>query len=187
MKEIKKHDPVFYLRHYFLYLGFFFSFFIFSTQVVFNTQVYAEAPVKLDVFESVVIKVIDGDTVRLKDGTLLVYLGIDAPELKRKVDNVWVYDPEPYAEEAAKFNKAMVEGKKVIVEIDPVKKHDRFGRLMAYVYVDKVLAAEELLRNGLAKADSPSLLMKHRIRFWSLEEMAWTGKKGLWADENPSP
>ncbi len=182
MKKIKKHYPAFYLRRYFPSLGFFFfSFFVFSTEV------HAEAPVKLDVFESVVIKVIDGDTVRLKDGTLVVYLGIDAPELKRKVDNAWVYDPEPYAEEAAKFNKAMVEGKKVIVEIDPVKKHDRFGRLMAYVYVDKVLAAEELLRNGLAKANSPSLMMKHRIRFWSLEEMAWTGKKGLWADENPSP
>ncbi len=182
MKEIKKNHPAFYLRHYFPYLGFFFfSFFVLSTQV------HAEAPVKLDVFESVVIKVIDGDTVRLKDGTLVVYLGIDAPELKRKVDNIWVYDPEPYAEEAAKFNKAMIEGKKVIVEIDPVKKHDRFGRLMAYVYVDKVLAAEELLKNGLAKADSPSLFMKHRIRFWSLEEMAWTGKKGMWADKNPSP
>ncbi len=182
MKEIKKHYPAFYLRRYFPYLGFlFFSLFVFSTEV------HAEAPVNLDVFESVVIKVIDGDTVRLEDGTLVVYLGVDAPELKRKVDNAWVYDPEPYAEEAAKFNKAMVEGKKVIVEIDPVKKHDRFGRLMAYVYVDKVLAAEELLRNGLAKADSPSLLMKHRIRFWSLEEMAWTGKKGLWADENNSP
>ncbi len=182
MKELKKPKLAFSIRHYFTYLGiFFFSLFIFSTQV------YAEAPVKRDVFESVVIKVIDGDTVRLEDGTLLVYLGIDAPELKRKVDNAWVYDPEPYAEEAAKFNKAMVEGKKVIVEIDPVKKHDRFGRLMAYVYVDKVLAAEELLRNGLAKANSPSLSMKHRIRFWSLEEMAWTGKKGLWADENSSP
>lgn len=182
MKEIKKQKLPFFISNYLPYLSV-----LFFSLLVLNGQVLAEALVNSDVFESVVIKVIDGDTVRLEDGTLVSYLGIDAPELKRKVDNAWVYDPEPYAEEAAKFNKAMVEGKKVIVEIDPVKKHDRFGQLMAHVYVDKVLAAEELLRNGLAKAESPSLLMKHRIRFWSLEEMAWTGKKGLWADESRTP
>jgi len=182
MREIKKQKTAFsrfrYLPPVMIFL---------LAWVVFEGQVHAEAVVNPDVFESVVIKVIDGDTVRLKDGTLVRYLGIDAPELKRKVDNKWIYDPEPYAEEAAKFNKTLVEGKKVLVEIDPVQKHDRFGRLLAYIYVDKILANEELLKNGLARAKTPSLFMKHRIRFWSLEEMAWTGKRGLWADEGNTP
>lgn len=182
MRKIKKQNPVFSVFNRLSSLGV-----LFFTFLVFSHQVYAEEIINPDVFEAVVIKVIDGDTVRLEDGTLVNYLGIDAPELKRKVDNVWVYDPEPYAEEAARFNRSMVEGKKVIIEIDPVKKHDRFGHLLAYVYVDKILANEELLKIGLAKAKSPSLFMKHRVRFWSLEEMAWTSKKGIWSDENRAP
>lgn len=181
MREIQKQKSAFSIFNFTVLSIFFLSSFVLVPQI------YAETVINPDVFESVVIKVIDGDTVRLEDGTVVRYMGIDAPELKRKVDNVWVYDPEPYAEEAAKFNKSMVEGKKVIVEIDPVKKHDRFGRLLAYIYVDKILANEELIKKGLAKAKSPSLFMKHRVRFWSLEEMAWTGKKGLWADENSKP
>lgn len=172
-------------------------FFIFSLSLalilstVFFSGRYVEAseatnqPVgKADVFKGEVFKVIDGDTIRLKDGTLIRYIGIDAPELRRKVDNRWVYDPEPYAEEAAEFNRKMVEGKEVLIETDPVKKHDKFGRLLAYIYIDKVLVSEELLKRGLAKTKTPSLFMKHRIRFWSLEEMAWTSNLGIWANED---
>lgn len=147
-----------------------------------GTLIHAEETTEGELFKSNVIKVIDGDTIRIKDGTLIRYIGIDTPELKRKVDDVWVYDPEPFAEEAAKFNQNMVEGKEILIEIDPVQKHDKYGRLLAYVYVDKVLVNEELLREGLARTMTPSLFMKHRVRFWSIEEMAWTGKRGLWAN-----
>ncbi len=182
MSTLKKQKNTFSAFHYLSGLAF-----LFFTLFIFEAQVRAEGVINKDVFESVVIKVIDGDTVRLKDGTLVRYLGIDAPELKRKVDNVWIYDPEPYAEAAAKYNKSLVEGKPVIVEIDPVQKHDQYGRLLAYIYVDKVLANEEMLRKGFARAKTPSLFMKHRIRFWSIEEMAWTGKLGLWSDEDKKP
>jgi len=37
---------------------------------------------------------------RLDDGRLVRYLGIDAPELRKKVGGSWVYDPQPFAEEA---------------------------------------------------------------------------------------
>ncbi len=134
-------------------------------------------------FKADVAEVIDGDTIRLKDGRLVRYIGIDAPEMRRKAGNLWVYDPEPFAEEATKLNRKLVEGKEVLIEVDPVGRNDKFDRLLAHVYVDKVLVNEELLRAGLAKTFIPSLLMKHRIRFWSIEEMAWTNKRGLWSIE----
>ncbi len=172
-----------------------FFYFSFCLTLIFSMFWFAGTPVeaseatnqpvgKADVFKAEVFKVIDGDTIRLKDGTLIRYLGIDTPELRRKVDNRWVYDPEPFAEEAAEYNKKMVEGKEVLIETDPVQKHDKFGRLLAYIYIDRVLVNEELLKQGLAKTKTPSLFMKHRIRFWSLEEMAWTSKRGLWANED---
>ncbi len=140
-----------------------------------------------NLFKSRVINVVDGDTIRIKDGRLIRYLGIDSPELRRKIDNVWVFDPEPFAREAAKFNEDLVGGKEVLIEVDPVQRQDKYGRLLAYVYVDKTLVNEELLKAGLAKTMTPSLFMKHRIRFWSIEEMAWTAKRGLWSLEENTP
>ena len=139
-----------------------------------------------NLFESMVTKVIDGDTIRLEDGRLVRYLGIDAPELRKKVKSLWVYDPQPFAEEAAKLNKNLVEGKKVLIELDPVlPRQDKFGRLLAYVFIDKIMVNEELVKRGLAKAETHHpLIMKYRKRFWSLEEGAWTGKRGLWAEQN---
>ncbi|MFQ5588022.1 MAG: thermonuclease family protein [Nitrospiria bacterium] len=177
MKQLKQGISI---SSFFKFAPYFFSIAIVLSSLI--APVYAEETSSEDLFKSRVISVIDGDTIRIKDGTLIRYIGIDTPELKRKIDNAWVYDPEPFAEEAAKFNQKMVAGKEVLIEVDPVQRHDKFGRLLAYVYVDKVLVNEELLKEGLAKTKTPSLFMKHRIRFWSLEEMAWTAKRGLWAN-----
>ncbi len=174
----KKQNPIYSFRK----LSFLFAPILALSFFIFN-PVHAEEAPEPEVFKSKVIKVIDGDTVRLKDGTLVRYLGIDSPELKKKVDDVWIYDPEPFAEAAAKFNQELVEGKEVLVEIDPAQRNDQYGRLLAYVYVDKVLVNEELIKAGLARTMIPSLFMKHRIRFWSIEEMAWTAKRGLWAND----
>lgn len=159
----------------------FFSLFFITVLLVFSFTPVVSAQ---ELFESRVIKVIDGDTVRLENGRVVRYLGIDAPELRKKVDNRWVRSPEPYAEEATAFNKKLVEGKKVMIEIDPAKKRDQFGRLTAYVYLveSKLLANEELLKAGLARAEKTPVFMKHRKRFWSIEEMAWHDKRGMWAE-----
>ncbi|MFQ5542997.1 MAG: thermonuclease family protein [Nitrospiria bacterium] len=155
------------------------SCFLFATVILISVNPLFAAN---KVFEADVLKVIDGDTIRLKDGRLIRYLGIDAPDLKRKINDVWTYAPQPFAEEAAKLNKELVEGKRVLIALDPtLKEHDKYGRLLAFVYIDKIMVNEELLKRGLARTDIPSLFMKHRIRFWSLEEIAWTGKNGLWA------
>lgn len=160
--------------------------FLLTLLLIFSLNTFASAQ---ELFESKVIKVIDGDTIRLENGRVVRYLGINAPELRKKIDNRWVHNPEPYAEEATAFNKKLVEGKKVLIEIDPAKKRDQFGRLTAYVYLveSKLLANEELLKAGLARAEKTPVFMKHRKRFWSIEEMAWHDKRGMWAEPPSTP
>ncbi|HIE65897.1 MAG: thermonuclease family protein [Nitrospira sp.] len=144
---------------------------------------------RADVFEAKVLKVIDGDTIRLEDGRLVRYLGIDAPEVRKKVGGKWVFDPEPFSEAATALNKKLVEGRPVIIQIDPQRPRDRFGRLLAYVFVEnekKYFVNVELLKQGLAKVKNMPLGTVHRVRFFSAEEVAWTDKRGVWS-ENGNP
>jgi len=95
--------------------------------------------------EAKVGRVVDGDTIELTDGRLVRYIGIDAPEVRRRArpgdrewrtggGNRWVEDPQPFGHAATEANRALVEGKRVRLEYD-VQTRDRFGRLLAYVYV----------------------------------------------------
>ena len=94
-------------------------------------------------------EVIDGDTIVLRDGRKVRYLGINAPE-----------HGQPYAREATNFNRRLVGGLPVRLEFDQVRE-DRHGRLLAYVYATKcevrgakcgqeTLVNEQLLAEGLA-------------------------------------
>jgi micrococcal nuclease len=139
---------------------------------------------RTDVFDIKVLKVIDGDTIRLEDGRLVRYLGINAPEVRKKVGGKWVFDPEPFGEAATALNRKLVEGKTVRLQIDPARPRDRFGRLLAYVFVEnerKYFVNVELLKQGLAKMDIMPLGTEHRKMFWSAEESAWTDKRGVWS------
>ena len=100
--------------------------------------------------EAVVRRVVDGDTIELADGRLLRYIGIDAPELRRREGMHWVMKPDPFGREAAEANKRLVEGKRVRLEYD-VQTHDRYGRLLAYVYVDDRMVNAALLEDGYAR------------------------------------
>jgi micrococcal nuclease len=82
--------------------------------------------------------VIDGDTIEiaLPDCALEIVrqervrlIGIDTPETVHP-DR----EPEPFGQEASDFMKRLLEGREVMLELD-VEPRDRFGRLLAYVYV----------------------------------------------------
>ncbi len=100
-------------------------------------------------------RVVDGDTIEVSDGAgarqLVRYLGIDAPELRRRgPDGHWIYDPQPYAKAAFEANRRLVEGRQVRLEYD-AETRDRYGRLLAYVYVESRLINAELVELGLAR------------------------------------
>lgn len=124
-------------------------------------------------------RVIDGDTVELSNAKLVRYIGIDTPEVRRKIAGAWQYDPEPYALQASDYNKDLVEGKKVILEFD-MEKQDKYNRWLAYVYIDGKMANEELLKEGYAKLLVIPPNTKYYTRLKAAQNEANEAKRGIW-------
>jgi len=136
--------------------------------------------------EATVRHVIDGDTIELTDGRLVRYLGIDAPEARRKRGGRWLSDPDPSAAQATEANRRLLARKRVRLEFD-VQTHDRYGRVLAYVYVPtdegrEVMVNEELLRVGFAQPLTIPPNVKYAERFRALAEEARQQRRGLWRD-----
>ena len=124
---------------------------------------------------AVVRRVVDGDTVVLTDGQRIRYIGVDTPELHHPRKPV-----EAYAREAKEFNRRLVEGKKVRLEYD-VQRYDRFGRVLAYVYLeDGTFINAELLRQGYAQLLTIPPNVKHADQFKPLVREAREAGRGLW-------
>ncbi len=124
--------------------------------------------------EYLVVKVIDGDTIELSSGEKVRYIGVDTPELHHPQKSV-----EYFAREAYEANRRLVEGKKVRLEFD-VQKQDRYGRLLAYVYVDGIMVNEWLVANGYARVATFPPNVKYAERFLELEREARRLELGLW-------
>jgi len=139
----------------------------------------SEAPT-VDIGDSgrtyVVARVIDGDTLLLVGGERVRLLGIDTPESVAPGRPV-----EPLGREASAFTERLAEGKAVRLGFDK-ERTDRYGRLLAYVYVGEVLLNEEIIRAGLSEAQPQhpySGVMKRRFR--DAEQEARERRRGLWA------
>ncbi|MDD3295992.1 MAG: thermonuclease family protein [Candidatus Omnitrophica bacterium] len=126
-----------------------------------------------------VTEVIDGDTVRLSDGKLLRYIGIDTPEVRIKQKKEFIYSPQPFALEAKELNKRLVQGKRVRVELD-VEKTDRYGRLLGYCFVGDVFINSELLKEGFAVLYTYPPNIKYTDELIASQKEARRQKKGLW-------
>lgn len=140
--------------------------------------------------DTVVSRVIDGDTVELSDGRHLRYIGINTPEVRRKIGDRWIEDPEPFGREAAERNRQFVEGKHVRLEFD-VQRRDHYDRLLAYVYVagakpggatdgPDILVNAELLREGFAQPMTIPPNVKYAELFRRLTREARENRRGLW-------
>ena len=121
--------------------------------------------------ESLVVRVIDGDTVELADGSRVRYLCIDTPERG-----------ELFYDEASERNRELVDGKGVRLELG-VEDIDRYGRLLRYVYVDDIFVNAELVSGGYARTlifdeDEP-----HAELLRQLEAEAKAADRGRWALE----
>ncbi len=96
------------------------------------------------------VRVIDGDTIELSNGVIVRYLGIDTPEVD-----------EPLGKKATEANRKLVEGKKVRLEYD-VQKQDKYGRTLAYVYLeDGTFVNCELVRLGCAEINTYHTNIEH--------------------------
>lgn len=136
-----------------------------------------------------VIKVIDGDTVRLSNGKLLRYIGIDTPEVRHKTPEGFVYQPQAFSLEAKELNRQLVEGKPVRIEYD-VEKSDKYERALGYCFVQtlprrEVMVNELILEEGLGVLLTMPPNVKYVDRFVQAQTFARAQKKGIWATYEP--
>jgi len=95
-----------------------------------------------------VLRVIDGDTIVVEiDGRRerVRYIGIDTPEMNDQREAIVAR-----AQDATGANERLVGGKAVRLEFD-VQRRDKYGRLLAYVWVGDTMVNEELVREGFAE------------------------------------
>jgi micrococcal nuclease len=132
------------------------------------------APVTLD---ATVVRVVDGDTVHVRVGDRLEkvrYIGVNAPEVHhpRKGE-------EPGGREAWRANHRLVAGRAVRLELD-VQSRDRYGRLLAYVWVGDRMVNAELVRGGYAQVMTIPPNVRYQAMFLALQRDARDAGRGLW-------
>lgn len=137
----------------------------------------AAAPAASSDLTGVVVRVVDGDTVHVKLGDRIEkvrYIGVNTPELHHPTKG-----REPGGGEAARVNEELVGGKRVRLELD-VQSRDRYGRLLAYVWVGDVMVNAELVRRGYAQVMTVPPNVRHQGLFLIIEREARTVGRGLW-------
>jgi micrococcal nuclease len=129
-----------------------------------------------------IVRIVDGDTlVAAKNGVedTVRLIGIDTPELYvegKKVD-------DPQAISALEYAKAALTGRYVELELD-MDERDRYGRLLAYVWLYDTMLNKLLLENGIARVATYPPNVKYLDEFLILEKYAKEKKLGIW---NPKP
>ena len=84
---------------------------------------------------------------------------------------------------ATAFTKSLVGKKRVRIEFD-VEKRDRYGRLLAYVYLpDGRMLNAELVKEGYAQVYTFPLNVKYVDMFLKLQEEARENNRGLWSED----
>lgn len=138
---------------------------------------------KTDIEGIKVKEVIDGDTVVLENGRILRYIGIDTPEVRKYIGDNWVYEPQPFGLEAEEFNRSLVEGKYIKIEFD-VQKTDKYGRLLAYCFVNDTFVNAKILEEGFALLYTRPPNVKYVDIFVSSQKKAREEKRGIWKTES---
>lgn len=134
-----------------------------------------------------VTRAIDGDTIKLavpdrrKRTTTVRLWGVDTPETKKPDTPIQHFGPE-----AAAFTARQTEGKTVRLELYPLDTRDRYGRLLAYVYLpDGRMLNRVLVKEGYGLAD-PRYEHKYKSEFARLQREAIKARRGLWKNATPS-
>ena len=126
-----------------------------------------------------VVRVIDGDIIQVccvfGDRVKVHYIGVDTPETHHPMRGV-----EPYGMEAAEANRKLVDGKTVRLEFD-VQQLDRYGRTLAYVYLeDGTFVNAWLVEHGYAMVMTVPPNVKYQDLFLRLQREARDAGRGLW-------
>jgi len=124
--------------------------------------------------------VVDGDTLRLADEmrTRIRLIGVDTPETVKSGTSV-----QPFGPEASQFTKDAIarNGNKVRISFDG-DQVDKYGRTLAMVWLGEVLLNEQLIREGLGRAQLQYKYSREmKDRFQAAEDLAKREKRGIWS------
>ncbi len=124
-----------------------------------------------------VTRVVDGDTIEV---SLRGRTVVDTPETVHPSEPVECFGPE-----ASSFTSARLSGQRVRLEFD-VERTDRYGRTLAYVWLDDKLFNRSLVRQGFAKVSTYPPNVKYVERFSAAQRAARYSDAGLWGATCPS-
>ncbi len=163
-------------------------------------------------------RIVDGDTLKLTSGDRIRMIGIDTPESRdnakaerdSKRSGQDIKTIIKMGNEAKNFLKSLgLEGKEVYLEFD-VQQRDKYGRLLAYVFVDTGIKRGDpldfkfnsdyyfdyfnnrwmhfinasIVKAGYAQPMTIPPNVKYADLFRKLYKNAREKKRGLWTDEN---
>jgi len=133
-------------------------------------------------------RAVDGDTLKLLDGQRVRLIGVDTPEYHysdkllrdAKRTHKDIATIQSLGKKASDYTKALIAGKKVRLEFD-VEKHDKYGRLLAYVYLDDgTFVNAKILEEGYGQVMTIPPNVRYAKHFLKLEQEARDKHKGLW-------
>ncbi len=131
--------------------------------------------------EAAVVRVVDGDTIVVDRGRgdeRLRYIGMDTPETVKPGSPV-----EWMGREASAANRALVEGRTVVLEKD-VSETDHYGRLLRYVWLPADgnwrLVNLELVRDGYARVSTYPPDVRYAALYLAAQVDAREHDRGLW-------
>ena len=113
--------------------------------------------------------VVDGDSIELADGRRVRYLGINTPE-----------HGQPFFEEATAANRRLTEGQTAWMVLD-TQQTDRYGRILAYLWVGDRFINLELVGQGYANAYTAPPNVRYSEEILAAEKKARKAQVGLWA------
>lgn len=128
--------------------------------------------------DGLVVRVVDGDTIHVRIGGRVEkvrYIGVNTPELHHPTRR-----EEPGGRQAHAANRRLVEGKRVRLDLD-VQSRDRYGRMLAYVWIGETMVNAELIRLGFAQVMTVPPNVRHQALFLKLQRAAREAGRGLWA------
>ncbi len=132
----------------------------------------------------IIVHIYDGDTFKVRfnrSEERLRLLGVDAPEIGDPSEEV-----DLWARLARRFSLYYLLKKQVTLTFER-ERTDRYGRLLAYLWLENGFLFNELIiKQGLARcfeAASVSPTMKKRLK--QAEEEAKKAKRGIWQSEWP--
>lgn len=154
---------------------------ILGTQNTTVTSKITLPPTQPSTGQYMVTKVVDGDTIKIREGThttTIRLIGVDTPETVDPRKSV-----QCFGHEASDFMKSLVDGKSVSLQSDPTQqRYDKYGRLLAYVYLpDGTLVNEKIIRSGYGYEYTYDVPYQYQKQFKEAQKLAESEGKGLWS------